>query len=90
MGDTVISKTAFVMNMPLKNRTASGLIRVDGAIRGHINGTVTGTMSAIVRGDVSAFIEAGNMEVIEQDPGIEEAEVDAETKTKTDIGTKSY
>lgn len=87
VGDTVISKTAFVMNMPLKNRTASGLVRVDGAIRGHINGTVTGTMSAIVRGDVSAFIEAGNMEVIEQDPGIEEAEADAETKTKTDTGT---
>ena len=67
VGDTIISKTAFVMNMPLKNRTASGLIRVDGAIRGHVNGTVTGTMSAIIRGDVSAFIESGNLEVIDED-----------------------
>ena len=66
VGDTIISKTAFVMNMPLKNLTATGLIRVDGAISGHINGTVTGTMSAIVRGDVSAFIDSGNLEVIDE------------------------
>ncbi|MCR5590602.1 MAG: MMPL family transporter [Lachnospiraceae bacterium] len=66
VGDTIISKTAFVMNMPLRSRSASGLIRVDGAIRGRINGTVTGTMSAIIRGDVSAFIEAGNMEVVDE------------------------
>ena len=55
------------MNMPLKNLSASGLVRVDGAIRGHINGTVTGTMSAIVRGEVSAFIEAGNMRVVDEE-----------------------
>ncbi len=67
VGDTIISKTAFVMNMPHKNRTASGLIRVDGAIRGHINGTVTGTMTAIIRGDVSAFVETENFEVLEED-----------------------
>lgn len=67
VGDTVISRTAFVMNMPLKNLSASGLVRVDGAIRGHINGTVTGTMSAIVRGEVSAFIEAGNMRVVDEE-----------------------
>jgi uncharacterized membrane protein YdfJ with MMPL/SSD domain len=77
VGDTIISKTAFVMNMPIRNRSASGLIRVDGAIRGQINGTVTGTMTAIVRGSVSAFIDAGNMEVIdEQLPVIEDKSAD--------------
>ena len=68
VGDTIISKTAFVMNMPIKNLAASGLIRVDGAISGKINGTVTGTMSAIIRGDVSAFIDSSNLEVIDPDP----------------------
>ncbi len=67
VGDTIISKTAFVMNMPLKNHAATGLIRVDGAISGHINGQVTGTMSAIIRGDVSAFIDSGNLEVLNED-----------------------
>ncbi len=65
VGDTIISRTAFVMNMPLKNMNASGLIRVDGAIRGRINGTVTGTMTAIIRGDVSAFIDTENVEVLD-------------------------
>ncbi len=66
VGDTIISKTAFVMNMPLKNMNATGVIRVDGAIRGRINGTVTGKMSAIIRGDVSAFIDSGNLQVIDE------------------------
>ena len=80
VGDTIISKTAFVMNMPLKPRSASGLIRVDGAIRGRINGTVTGTMSAIVRGDVSAFIEAGNIESLEENEDNKGEEKDEKTK----------
>ncbi len=67
VGDTIISKTAFVMNMPLKNLTATGLIRVDGAISGRINGNVTGRMSAIIRGDVSAFIDSGNLQVLSPD-----------------------
>ncbi len=73
VGDTIISKTAFVMNMPLKNFNATGLIRVDGAIRGRINGTVTGTMTGLIRGDVSAFIDNRNVQVIDEDyPQIED------------------
>ena len=90
VGDTIISKTAFVMNMPLKNLTATGLIRVDGAIRGHINGTVTGNMSAIIRGDVSAFIDSGNLEVIDENKDAplpdkkEDTEPENEEKEKED------
>ena len=67
VGDKIIEKTAFVMNMPIRTKTASGLLRVDGIVRGRINGTVTGTMHAIVKGDVSAFIEAGDMTEITQE-----------------------
>ena len=67
IGDTIISKTAFVMNMPIRTIAASGLVRVDGAIRGRINGTVTGTMTAIIRGDVSAYIDAGNLKVLDEE-----------------------
>lgn len=74
VGDTIISKTAFVMNMPLRNIAASGIIRVDGAIRGQINGTVTGTMSAIIRGDVSAFIEAGNIRKLDEEDIVDDIE----------------
>jgi uncharacterized membrane protein YdfJ with MMPL/SSD domain len=61
IGDTIISKTAFVMNMPIRTKEASGLNHVNGIVRGRINGVVTGTMNAIVRGDLNAFVEAGNI-----------------------------
>lgn len=60
-GDKIIEKTAFVMNMPVRTKNMTGLMRVDGLVRGRIEGTVTGTMSAIVRGNVSAYVEAGDV-----------------------------
>jgi hypothetical protein len=67
VGDTIIAKTAFIMNMPIRTRSAFGLVRVDGMVRGHVNGVVTGTMHAIVRGDVNAFIQSGKMTEIDED-----------------------
>ena len=61
VGDKIIEKTAFVMNMPIRTKNATGLMRVDGLVRGRINGVVTGTMSAVVRGNVSAYVEAGDV-----------------------------
>ncbi len=61
VGDKIIEKTAFVMNMPIRTKNATGLLRVDGLVRGKIDGTVTGTMRAIVRGNVSAYVEAGDV-----------------------------
>ena len=61
VGDKIIVKTAFVMNMPIRTKNVTGLMRVDGLVRGRIEGTVTGTMSAIVRGNVSAYVEAGDV-----------------------------
>ena len=67
-GDKIIEKTAFVMNMPVRTKNVTGLMRVDGLVRGRIEGTVTGTMSAIVRGNVSAYVEAGDvMELTEEE-----------------------
>ena len=80
LGDTIIAKTAFIMNMPIRTRAAFGLVRVDGIVRGRVNGVVTGTMHAIVRGDVNAFIQAGDMtELNEEDLsqyGIEDKSLD--------------
>ncbi len=61
VGDTIISRTAFVMNMPIRSHEVMGFNRINGIVRGRINGTVTGTMNAIVRGEVNAFVEAGNI-----------------------------
>lgn len=61
VGDKIIEKTAFVMNMPIRTKNVTGLMKVDGLVRGRIDGVVTGTMSAIVRGNVSAYVEAGDV-----------------------------
>ena len=67
VGDTIIDKTAFVMNMPIRTKNAEGLVRVDGIVRGRINGNVVGTMHAIVRGNISAFVEAGDVTQISEE-----------------------
>lgn len=61
VGDKIIEKTAFVMNMPIRTKNATGLMKVDGLVRGRIDGVVTGTMKAIVKGNVSAYVEAGDV-----------------------------
>jgi len=68
VGDTIIEKTAFVMNVPIKSHQLNGVTRINGVIRGQINGTVIGTMNAVIRGDVSAFVDTGNVtELTEED-----------------------
>ncbi len=67
VGDKVIEKTAFVMNMPIRTKNATGLIKVDGLVRGKIDGTVTGAMNAIIKGNVSAYVEAGDVTELTED-----------------------
>ena len=66
VGDAIVEKTAFVMNLPIHNKQLTGMVRINGVVRGRINGTVTGTMNAIVRGDISAYID-NRVEVIDKE-----------------------
>lgn len=67
VGDAIIEKTAFVMNMPIRTKNAMGLIKVEGLVHGKIDGTVTGSMNAIIRGNVSAYVEAGDVTELTED-----------------------
>ena len=66
VGDAIVEKTVFVMNLPIHNKQLTGMVRINGMVRGRINGTVTGTMNAIVRGDISAYID-NRVEVIDKE-----------------------
>ena len=61
VGDKIIEKTAFVMNMPVRNKQLTGTMRIDGMVRGKIDGTVIGTMHAVVKGNINAFVESGEL-----------------------------
>ncbi len=67
VGDKVIELTAFVMNLPIQNKQMSGMMRIDGMVRGRINGTVTGVMHAVIRGDISAFIDNKDIQIVDED-----------------------
>ena len=67
VGDTIIEKTAFVMNMPVKPKSAAGLMRVEGMVRGNVNGVFTGYMRGIVRGNLNAFVENGELTEIDSE-----------------------
>lgn len=61
VGDKVIARTAFVMNMPIRQKELAGITRVDGLVRGEINGVFTGYMRGIVRGNINAYVESGDV-----------------------------
>lgn len=67
VGEKIIDRTSFAVSMPLKLEKMSGLMRVDGVVRGRINGTVTGEIHGFVRGDASLFVNMGKMEQCEDD-----------------------
>lgn len=84
VGDTIIEKTAFVMNMPVRPKTATGLMRVEGMVRGNVDGVFTGYMRGIVRGNLNAFVENGELtelneeNLIEENKKIEKIEINKE------------
>lgn len=71
LGEKIIDRTSFAISIPLKLEKMSGLMRVDGVVRGRINGTVTGEIHGFVRGDASLFVNMGKMEQLDDDAGID-------------------
>ena len=66
VGDKVIELTAFVMNMPIQTKQRTGSMRIDGLVRGHIDGNINGVIHATLKGNVSAYVESGDIEMIEE------------------------
>ena len=66
VGDKIIDLTAFVMNKPLQTRQLSGIMRIDGFVRGKIDGNVTGVVNAVVRGNVSAFVDNAEVTMLDE------------------------
>ena len=61
-GDKIIQYTAFDIDRPIRQKKETGLVYLNGNIRGTINGTIVGQVHAVVRGDVQAIVVSGSME----------------------------
>ena len=66
VGDKIIELTAFVMNKPVQTKQLSGLMRIDGFVRGKIDGNVNGVVHAIVRGNISAYIDNEDVKLLSE------------------------
>ncbi len=71
VGDKIIELTAFVMNMPIQTKQRTGSMRIDGVVRGHIDGNINGVIHAVVKGNVSAYVESGDIEMLDENAGEE-------------------
>ena len=49
------------IKVPEVTRTVTGTVYVNGRIRGRVNGIVDATVHGIIRGDVSAVLDTGNI-----------------------------
>ena len=74
--------------MPVMTQRSTGLVRINGRVRGQINGIVIGEVHGIVRGEVNAIMEMGNMVPIEESDeyleAIEASELPDDVKGRTD------
>lgn len=66
LGEKIIDKTSFTVSMPVMTQRSTGLVSINGRVRGQINGIVIGEIHGIVRGEVNAIMEMGNMEPVEE------------------------
>ena len=82
IGSSIIDKTSFKVSVPIKLDRGSGMMRVDGFVRGQVNGLVVGEMHAFVRGDVAAIVRMGSLE--ETDENDPEARLALEMKDEAE------
>ncbi len=64
IGEKIIDLTSFQVSAPIKMESQEGLMRIDGHIQGQIQGVMVGEVHAIVRGNVNAFVQMGEMRPI--------------------------
>ncbi len=96
LGDIIIEKTKFMLPLPEVTKSTTGIVFVNGRVRGRVSGFVDANITGVIRGDVNAIVEAGNIRQTEEAespqalPGPEDpsdVKPDADGKEKTNDET---
>lgn len=66
MGDIIIRKTSFTISRGGLVQNHSGLIRVDGRVRGQFSGFIDGELHGYLRGELNARVDIGTAQLAEQ------------------------
>ena len=81
LGDMIVEKTRFNIKVPEVTRATTGIVYVNGRVRGKINGIVDANVHGIVHGDVSVILDTGNItQALEDEAGGGKKEDEHETK----------
>ena len=62
MGDIIIRKTSFTITRNNTPTQKTGLLRINGRVRGNLDGLIDAEVSGIFRGTINAVIEIGSVE----------------------------
>ena len=62
LGDVIIEKSAFTLKARLPLQSHTGLMRLDGHVRGYVSGMVDADFTGLLHGTINAAIESGALE----------------------------
>ncbi len=62
LGDVIIEKTAFTLKARLPIQSHTGLMRLDGHVRGYVSGMVDADFTGLLHGTINAAVESGAVE----------------------------
>lgn len=80
LGDIIISKTSFTIGRNDRLVQKSGVIRINGRVRGSMEGLVDAEIHGIFRGTLNAVVDIGSVEEIPEELLKELEKVEEETK----------
>ena len=68
LGDIIIRKTSFKLNMGGIATRRSGLIRINGRVRGNLSGVIDAEVHGLFRGELNAVVDMGSVQEVPETP----------------------
>lgn len=68
LGDTIISKTSFTLPVTTETASSTGVIKVNGHVKGSIEGYIDAEIHGVVRGSLNAVVDMGSVEELVSAP----------------------
>ena len=65
IGDIIIRKTSFSINRNTSPQHKTGLIRIDGRVRGKLNGVIDADIHGLFRGELTGIVDIGDVKELD-------------------------
>ena len=67
VGDIIIRKTSFSINRNTSPQHKTGLIRIDGRVRGKLNGVIDADIHGLFRGELTGIVDIGDVKELDDE-----------------------